>query len=452
MKKGSKSTGSKVAPFTSIVDKQDARKREYRQPVALLAERCENSESDWTNYVPMKYEPEDTDKVSWLDYKPLKKLKEKVSYDDLRSVYARKMKTLINYAPKLRQRFDGEKYSVQERNWRLMAIIAFNSGYWMSKDDCEYTQFRAIGGRNWDLKKRKSWIKVVNRLNNMLGTNVTADDIYEYRLHENEDRVGKYSPEFKQNPTAVTEQYIKELDCIDYIKGIVRYSKKGKKKALGTKQKRKIGKRRISKNDRLIVAEYNITYVETSFLYVYNAMYEDYDLLKRCIIHDDGTLEINMAEMPIMMVRSTHGLRFRNKTMPLVYILFGPKCPEALHDKYTEYARRFVFHERIVKDNKYVYTDEPYRDLLRYIDLAAASIDYWVKNPEVRYRTNEQEMKGKKRTLPSAFEGTLFIRPDGSISYKDPDGVQTEWEEDPALNSKGNPEVSEALPVEEEDK
>lgn len=448
---GDQKNPGKVIPFTSIaakqLDKQAVEAQESKRPIALLAERCEEQKSDgWINYVPMKYEPEESDKKTWLNYKPAKKLKKKVSYDDLKPLYQKKMKTLLGYAHKLRRRFDCEGYDTQERNWRLMAIIAFNSGFWACKDDCEYTQFQAVGGSNWDLKKRENWIRVINRLNKALGTNVTADEVYDYRLNENEVRIGKYNPEFKSNQDAVTEQYVKELDCIDYIKCIVRYDKPCPNKA-PKKQKRRIGPRRISDDDKRVVAACSITCVATSFKEAYDAIYDNVPLLERCTIHKDGTLEIDMKEMPVVVIRSTHGLRFRNKTMPLVYILFGPKCPKSLRNKYTEYARRFVFHERIVRDNKYVYTHEPERDLLRYIDLVAVSADYWVKNPEMRFRTNEFEVAGQKINRSCVFEGTLFIKPDGQIRYKDPKGVQTDWEIDPAVNPNGIPIVSKSLPI-----
>ena len=106
-----------------------------------------------------------------------------------------------------------------------------------------------------------------------------------------------------------------------------------------------------------------------------------------------------------------------------------------------------MFYERIVRDNHYVYTHEPERDLLRYIDLVAVSADYWAKNTEVRFRTNELEVSGQKINRSCVFEGTLFIKPDGQIRYKDPKGVQTEWELDPAVNPGGISTVSKALPV-----
>ena len=101
----------------------------------------------------------------------------------------------------------------------------------------------------------------------------------------------------------------------------------------------------------------------------------------------------------------------------------------------------------LFKDNKYVYTHEPERDLLRYIDLVAVSADYWVKNPEMRFRTNEFEVTGQKINRSCVFEGTLFIRPDGQIRYKDPKGVHTDWEIDPAVNPNGIPTVSKSLPI-----
>ena len=447
----------KIIPFTSIAAKLLAKRnaeliecKRERRPVALLAERCKGRDpADWTGYTPMGYEPEESDKKTWLGYRPARRLKKKVSYDDLGPLYCKKMKTLLSCAGKLRLRFDNEGYDTWERNWRLMAIIAFNSGFCASKEDCEYIQLQAAGGGNPELETHENWGRVINRLNKALGTNVTADEVYKYRLNESEARIGGYNPEFKSDQDAVTRQYIKELDCIDYIKCIVRYNRPRPGKA-PKKQKRRIGQRKPTEDDKRVTAACDITCVATSFKEAREMIYNNAPLLKRCVVHEDGTLEIDMGEMPVVVIRSTHGLRFRNKAMPLVYILFGPKCPKSLRNKYTEYARRFVFYERIVRDNHYVYTHEPERDLLRYIDLVAVSADYWAKNPEVRFRTNELEVSGQKINRSCVFEGTLFIRPDGQIRYKDPKGVQTEWEPDPAVNPGGVSTVSKTLPVKPE--
>ena len=108
----------KIIPFTSIaaklLAKRDAEVIEYkreRQPVALLAERCNGRDfTGWTGYTPMGYEPEESDKRTWLGYRPARRLKKKVSYDDLGPLYSKKMKMLLSCAGKLRRRFDTEGY------------------------------------------------------------------------------------------------------------------------------------------------------------------------------------------------------------------------------------------------------------------------------------------------------------------------------------------------------
>ncbi len=440
MRKRSKNTGPKVRPFTSMVAKQLAKQaveaQEIKQPVALLPERCEEQDSD----TMVQYEPFEHEKKSWLHYEPLKKLKLKASYEDLRSTYIRKMKALVHNAEILRQRFDNENYSEIARNRRVAEIIAFNSGFWANKDDCEYTQYQATGGKKWDPKGRLNWIRTVDKLNEKLGTTLTADDLYDYRRNESRESIGNYGPEFKANADAITAQYNKDLEFIDYINGIVRYKHERVKKA-PKKQKRKIGERKISKADELVIAERNITCVVTSYKELYDVLPNHIKLLEQCVIHNDGTLEINMSEIPVIVIRSKHGLRIRNKKMPLVFILFGPKCTLALRGKYKDYAKKYTFYERIVKDNGYILTSEPQMHLVRYQDLSPASADYWMNNPDTRYFTNmdrelEEGEEKEKHNRSGVFEGTLYVRPNGQIRYKGVDGKMTEWEDDPAADAK----------------
>lgn len=197
---------------------------------------------------------------------------------------------------------------------------------------------------------------------------------------------------------------------------------------------------KMSKEVRQVALSAGKTYYATSFADLYDIITKESEFNGRYKKNDNGTISINMTEIPLTMIRSKYGLTKIDKDQSLVYILFGTnKGNSEAISQYMKYKLGSIFLEKYHSNQilKSYYID--------YYSLRPCGLKYWWINGNVRFVTEREEKTeiGSKDsnveiTISQDGECTLFIN-----------GRPFESEIDPAVNP-GNWRIT--RPVEENKK
>lgn len=188
-----------------------------------------------------------------------------------------------------------------------------------------------------------------------------------------------------------------------------------------------------------VAASTKRTYIAGSFEEVYELVTTRNDFEGRYEKNPDGTISINMADIPLTMVRAMYGLRAVDDSQPLVYIVFGPNGgnDKVIKDHAKQELDMFLKNSHDEKELQEMH--------IGYYDLRPCGLEYWWTNVSKRFVSlskKDNEAVDKVRNS----NATLILSRDGECVLAT-EGFESEPEIDPAVNP-GNAPVT--APIEDE--
>lgn len=186
-----------------------------------------------------------------------------------------------------------------------------------------------------------------------------------------------------------------------------------------------------------VAASTKRTYIAGSFEEVYELVTTRNDFEGRYEKNPDGTISINMADIPLTMVRTMYGLRAVDDSQPLVYIVFGPNGgnDKAIKDHAKQELDRFLRNSYREKELQEMH--------IGYYDLHPCGLEYWWTNVSKRFVSKKDNEAVDKVRNSNA---TLILSRDGECVLAAED-FESDPEIDPAVNP-GNAPVT--APIEDE--
>lgn len=186
-----------------------------------------------------------------------------------------------------------------------------------------------------------------------------------------------------------------------------------------------------------VAASIKRTYIAGSFEEVYELVTTRNDFEGRYEENPDGTISINMADIPLTMVRAMYGLRAVDDSQPLVYIVFGPNGgnDKVIKDHAKQELDLFLRNSREEKELQEMH--------IGYYDLRPCGLEYWWTNVSKRFVSKKDNEAVDKVRNGNA---TLVLSRDGECVLVT-DSFESEPEIDPAVNP-GNAPVT--APMEDE--
>ena len=186
-----------------------------------------------------------------------------------------------------------------------------------------------------------------------------------------------------------------------------------------------------------VAASTKRTYIAGSFEEVYELITTRNDFEGRYEKNPDGTISINMADIPLTMVRAMYGLRAVDDSQPLVYIVFGPNGgnDKVIKDHAKQELDMFLKNSHDEKELQEMH--------IGYYDLRPCGLEYWWTNVSKRFVSKKDNEAVDKVRNSNA---TLVLSRDGECVLMT-EGFESEPEIDPAVNP-GNAPVT--APIEDE--
>lgn len=186
-----------------------------------------------------------------------------------------------------------------------------------------------------------------------------------------------------------------------------------------------------------VAASTKRTYIAGSFEEVYELVTTRNDFEGRYEKNPDGTISINMADIPLTMVRAMYGLRVIDDAQPLVYIVFGPNGgnDKVIKDHAKQELDLFLRNSHEEKELQEMH--------IGYYDLRPCGLEYWWTNVSKRFVSKKDNEAVDKVRNSNA---TLVLSRDGECVLMT-EGFESEPEIDPAVNP-GNAPVT--APIEDE--
>ena len=186
-----------------------------------------------------------------------------------------------------------------------------------------------------------------------------------------------------------------------------------------------------------VAASTKRTYIAGSFEEVYELVTTRNDFEGRYEKNPDGTISINMADIPLTMVRAMYGLRVVDDSQPLVYIVFGPNGgnDKVIKDHAKQELDLFLRNSHEEKELQEMH--------IGYYDLRPCGLEYWWTNVSKRFVSKKDNEAVDKVRNSNA---TLVLSRDGECVLMT-EGFESEPEIDPAVNP-GNAPVT--APIEDE--
>ena len=186
-----------------------------------------------------------------------------------------------------------------------------------------------------------------------------------------------------------------------------------------------------------VAASTKRTYIAGSFEEVYELVTTRNDFEGRYEKNPDGTISINMADIPLTMVRAMYGLRAVDDSQPLVYIVFGPNGgnDKVIRDHAKQELDLFLRNSHEEKELQEM--------RIGYYDLRPCGLEYWWTNVSKRFVSKKDNEAVDKVRNSNA---TLILSRGGECALAT-DGFESEPEIDPAVNP-GNAPVT--APIEDE--
>lgn len=186
-----------------------------------------------------------------------------------------------------------------------------------------------------------------------------------------------------------------------------------------------------------VAASTKRTYIAGSFEEVYELVTTRNDFEGRYEKNPDGTISINMADIPLTMVRAMYGLRAVDDSQPLVYIVFGPNGgnDKVIKDHAKQELDLFLRNSHEEKELQEMH--------IGYYDLRPCGLEYWWTNVSKRFVSKKDNEAVDKVRNSNA---TLVLSRDGECVLST-DSFESEPEIDPAVNP-GNAPVT--APIEDE--
>lgn len=316
--------------------------------------------------------------------------------DDVREMWYKKVRMLKDPRKQINLHSKLSKIEPEARDEMLARILLYNfpgtSGGFINQIITS-----TFGDSDW-----------LDILNSRFGTNVTMQ-----YLKDNFDKL--HGPELSQKTLQVIgkkeDSYIKMIES---------------------------GRGNVKSEDVVKVAQSTKrTYIAGSFEEVYNLVTTRNDFQGRYEKNPDGTISINMAEIPLTMIRAMYGLRVIDDSQPLVYIVFGPVGgnDKAIKDHAKQELDMFLRNSHEEKELQEMH--------IGYYDLRPCGLEYWWTNVSKRFVSKRDDEAADNVRNSNAV---ITISSDGDCILM-VNGEESELEMDPAVNP-GNSPVT--VPIEDE--
>lgn len=333
-------------------------------------------------------------------------LNEGYDANTLQNLYYEKIAALASVQGQRNLKYKFNRMSEEEKNTELSKLLLYNFPAGFNGGFLNSVISKAYGSPNWLGEINKSF-------HTSLDLNTLKTNLERFRgkqIVTNYEKIGK------------TEQA-----NIDFIN-------KGRASRMNAQE--------------VEIAESSRMHIVTSFEDLYDFLTDPKNGFEgRYEENPDGTISVSMSELPIVMVRSTMGLRAFDESQPLVYIVFGPRYVENAGQAIASLAKKEVTIEAInpVYDPK-----EQRRLMLDYYQLVGCSLAYWwngkTRSGESARYFSDITANGRPVEKLTSPDCILTIAPSGQCMFSY-DGVDSEWEDDPAVNPGNNATVSANLPV-----